>query len=212
MQEYVKFLARFGKVKGSAKAFSSRFSTFKKKFRQIKEHNSNPNRSFNMEVNEFSDISEEEFFADFVGGLKHPSMHMKEASNMFLAADDVKLEASPTVYDVPEEVDWVAKGVVSTPYAQGPCGACWAFSTASTLESLAMINGFKSANESEPLEFSVQQLVDCDEESNQGCGGGWMTDAYKYTRDNGIELKDSYPYQYRKVEMWCKHAENRTFF
>ena len=59
---------------------------------------------------------------------------------------------------MPDYKNWYEEGVVSTPYDQGSCGSCWAFSAAATLESLAKIQGF----DSEVQEYSVQQLMDCD--------------------------------------------------
>jgi len=43
--------------------------------------------------------------------------------------------------------------------------------------------------------FSVQYLLDCDE-NNFGCEGGWMTDSYKWTKDNGIILWEDYSRTY----------------
>jgi C1A family cysteine protease len=74
------------------------------------------------------------------------------------------------------EVNWYEDGFVSRPYDQGSCGGCWAFATASSLESLAMINGLYK----KVPEFSVQQLLDCDK-VNYACDGGWMMDGYAYT-------------------------------
>ena len=53
---------------------------------------------------------------------------------------------------IPDYVNWFEKGVVSTPGDQSMCGSCWAFSTASTMEGLAVLSGkFK-----EPPGFSMQ--------------------------------------------------------
>ena len=52
---------------------------------------------------------------------------------------------------MPDYKNWFEEGMVSSPYDQGACGSCWAFSTAATLESLAMIQGF----DEEVQEYSV---------------------------------------------------------
>lgn len=44
------------------------------------------------------------------------------------------------------------------------------------------------------VNLSPQNLVDCVTE-NDGCGGGYMTNAFSYVRDNGgIDSEEAYPY------------------
>lgn len=43
--------------------------------------------------------------------------------------------------NLPEYKNWFEEGFVTVPYDQGACGACWAFTAASTLEAMAMITG-----------------------------------------------------------------------
>lgn len=71
---------------------------------------------------------------------------------------------------------------------QGSCGSCWAFSSAGALEGqLAKTTG-------ELRDLSPQNLVDCVTE-NDGCGGGYMTNAFTYVANNGgIDSEESYPY------------------
>ena len=40
---------------------------------------------------------------------------------------------------LPKHKSWFDEGLVTRPIDQGSCGACWAFSAASMLESFAMI-------------------------------------------------------------------------
>lgn len=42
---------------------------------------------------------------------------------------------------IPKSIDWYKEGKVTKPTNQGSCGACWAFTAAATLESLAAITG-----------------------------------------------------------------------
>ena len=41
------------------------------------------------------------------------------------------------------------------------------------------------------FKYSVEQLVDCDEQ-NFVCEGGWMYEAYEYVQQNGILLRHDY--------------------
>ncbi len=42
--------------------------------------------------------------------------------------------------EIPQQKDWFAEGVVTIPSNQRACGSCWAFSTAASLEGLAVIS------------------------------------------------------------------------
>lgn len=96
-------------------------------------------------------------------------------------------------------VDWHKEGKMSIPQDQSSCGSCWAFTTAATLESALAIK-----NNAAPQKLSVQYLVDCDT-SNYGCGGGWMLDAYQYTRTNGLIKEEDYKYRYGARKNQCEH-------
>lgn len=89
---------------------------------------------------------------------------------------------------LPDHKNWYEDGFVTQPYYQGICGACWAFSTASVVESLAKISG----TDSELQEYSVQQLIDCDDVDNFACAGGWMYQGLMYVSSNGILKKSDY--------------------
>lgn len=72
--------------------------------------------------------------------------------------------------------------------AQGSCGSCWAFSSAGALE------GQLAKRTGQLINLSPQNLVDCVTE-NDGCGGGYMTNAFRYVQNNGgIDSEEAYPY------------------
>jgi C1A family cysteine protease len=86
--------------------------------------------------------------------------------------------------------DWFHKGACTPVYDQGQCGSCWAFSATETIESYWALAGHKLT------QFSVEQIVDCDNEGqDEGCNGGFPTGAYDYVQSaGGIESLSKYPY------------------
>ena len=89
---------------------------------------------------------------------------------------------------------------------QGSCGGCYAFSAVNALEAAYKINKGGSL-----LSLSEQQLLDCtNKQGNSGCGGGLMTNAYKYLKSNEIVSRDSYPYS--AVQGSCKASKYDGLF
>lgn len=67
---------------------------------------------------------------------------------------------------MPASIDWEQLGYVAPIRNQGACGACWAYSAISALESHNYLVNKKRLN------LSEQQLVDC-VYKRDGCIGGW---------------------------------------
>jgi len=72
---------------------------------------------------------------------------------------------------------------------QGSCGSCWAFAATTAQEAVQAIHSGTS-----PVRLSEQEGVDCCENSS-GCNGGWMDHYWQFSRDNGSQSVDDYPYE-----------------
>jgi len=147
---------------------------------KISRHNAE-NHSWTMGVNQFADLTSDEFKAQFAGCYQTRSYDYSEGFN----------NIQSTV--LPVSVNWTEVGAVTPVKNQGQCGSCWAFSTTGSTESA----WFLSKNQS--VSLSEQQLVDCaGAEGNQGCNGGLMDYGFQYIIDNhGLTTESNYPYTAR---------------
>jgi len=188
--------AEFGKVYADVEEESYRFLQFLSNWEKINQHNQG-NSSWTLGMNQFGDLSEDEFRYE-VHGHSDSCLTMKEPAPTFKwdgSADAIilpaKLNANPT------SIDWTdkdGKSYVTAVKNQGSCGSCWAFSTTGSLESRYAIKHDVTGNDIPTL--SEQELIDCSKaEGNEGCDGGLMDDAFKYVeKAKGLCSETEYPY------------------
>jgi cathepsin L len=159
--------------------FSSRYNTWKTNYMWISDFNSQDDVSFTVAMNEFGDMTNEEF-RKYYTGLKPISVPEQSAQSE-LVLDTV---------GIPTSWDWRSKGVVTGVKNQGQCGSCWSFSATGSME------GAHAQKTGNLVGLSEQNLVDCSgSEGNQGCNGGLMDYAFEYViKNNGIDSEASYPY------------------
>jgi C1A family cysteine protease len=147
---------------------------------KIDAHNEG-NFSWTMDVNQFADLTADEFKAQVVSS----SFRRSAVRNATVGVRGLWSRA-----DLPASVNWTAAGAVTPVKDQAQCGSCWAFSTTGSVESAWFL-----AKGTLPS-VSEQQLVDCSTaEGNQGCNGGLMDYAFEYIiKNKGITTEAAYPY------------------
>jgi len=151
-----------------------RLGIFIDNYIKIQQHN-RKNSGVTLGLNQFADLTTEEFTDLYTGYI--PQQRNGQVANFHLN-------------ELPANVDWREKGAVTPVKNQLACGSCWAFSAVGALEGLYFIN------HGELVSFSEQNLVDC-VTKDHGCQGGWMSHAFEYTAENGIEKSSDYPYTAR---------------
>jgi len=137
--------------------------------------NSTPKkRGFTVALNEFSDLTGQEFKAIYNG---------LNITKSYTLVQEPRITA-------PATQDWRQRGAVTGVKNQGQCGSCWSFSTTGSTEGAYFLATGKLVS------LSEQNLVDCSvPQGNQGCNGGLMDQAFQYIiSNNGIDTEASYPY------------------
>lgn len=138
----------------------------------------NQNLTYTLGINQFADLSQEEFQHKYTGLTKSPSS-TSECSTY--KSSGKKL---------PNSVDWRNKNVVTPVKDQGQCGSCWAFACTETAESVYALQHGNLPT------LSPQELVDC-VKTNYGCQGGMIDNTLSFIIQNGLNEEKDYPYQAR---------------
>lgn len=182
VKEFKLFKDRFSKVYLSEDDLETRFEIFRYNMKAIVEHNSVVNQNFTLGVNQFSDLTAEEFKALYINS-------GYQGANV--GSYGCKTYTSSSSSSNPASLDWRQKGAVTSVKDQGSCGSCWTFSSTGASEGAWAISTGKL------IDLSEQQLVDCAtgvSYGSHGCNGGQMEGADKYLIANGQCTLASYPY------------------
>ncbi|XP_026666039.2 zingipain-2-like [Phoenix dactylifera] len=172
------WMAQYGRVYKDAVEKERRFQIFRDNYKYVESVNRAGDRKYKLGLNQFADMTNEEFKASRLGFKPMPT---ESTRGSFQYAN---------LSDAPDSMNWRTRGAVTPVKNQRSCGCCWAFSSVAAIEAIAQI---KTGN---LVSLSEQQLVDCDtNDGNKGCDGGFMTSAFQYVVDNGgITTEDNYPY------------------
>lgn len=178
-KQFSNFQERFSKRYETFEEMDNRFQIFRSNLRNIILHNLDHTQNFTMGINQFTDLTPQEFKDQYVGGLRAEvgSYGCKSFSSGASGA--------------PSSIDWRSKGAVTSVKDQGQCGSCWTFSSTGAVEGAWAISTGKL------VDLSEQELVDCAtgvSYGSHGCNGGQMEGAFKYIIEHGQCTDASYPY------------------
>ncbi|XP_063703582.1 uncharacterized protein LOC134833251 [Culicoides brevitarsis] len=181
---WLNFKLDYGKLFLSPGKEKQRKDNFLKNYDEIKAHNEAYEKGeslYEMDVNQYTDLSKETFMKRFTGVVvpEHNKGKGKDREH------EVSLRQTP-----PQKMDLRTHAGVGPIKDQNPCGSCWAFSTCASLEYAYWRKTGKV------VDLSEQHLVDC-VYKRDGCQGGWMADAMNFVQTNSIATEDEYPYQKR---------------
>ena len=193
----------------------SRFTIFKNNMELITRHNFDKSNTFNMTINQFSDLTPYEFKDMYIGktysstdygcelfddvylnnnynnNYNSYSYNSYSYSYNYTTLDNSNFNNNNSNESDIETFDWRMYNVVNPVRNQGQCGSCWAFATTANAESVWAIHTGSL------YDLSEQYLVDCatgPEYLNMGCHGGNMDSAFKYMINNKQCNETDYPY------------------
>jgi C1A family cysteine protease len=177
-KQFSNFQDRFSKKYETFEEVESRFQIFRTNLRNIIIHNLDHSQNFTMGINQFTDLTPNEFKAQYVGGFKTTVGGTSCGS------------FSSSASGAPSAIDWRNKGAVTSVKDQGQCGSCWTFSATGAVE------GAWAISKGQLIDLSEEQLVECAglKYGSMGCSGGIMEGAFNYVIEHGQCSDSSYPY------------------
>ncbi|XP_067000330.2 cathepsin O isoform X2 [Anabrus simplex] len=138
----------------------------------------------------FSDLSPDEFLHHHLQPKLHERLHHRHKSH--------KRIEKRAIDSLPLRVDWREKKIVTPIRDQKACGACWAFSTVETVESMSAIKTGVLQS------LSVQEIIDCAGNGNMGCSGGDTCGLLEWLVGNKISIRNDKEYPLMWKTQACK--------
>eukprot|EP01103_Thecamoeba_quadrilineata_P014994 TRINITY_DN4603_c0_g2_i1.p1 TRINITY_DN4603_c0_g2~~TRINITY_DN4603_c0_g2_i1.p1 ORF type:complete len:376 (+),score=72.35 TRINITY_DN4603_c0_g2_i1:74-1201(+) len=168
--------------------YNYREQIFNERLENIKKHNQDGTKSWKKGVNQFSDLTDEEF-RRYLGYNKQWKFSTQPTNQVELTMIEKPLNV------LPDSVDWRDNGIITAVKNQGQCGSCWAFGTVESVESYwALATGRLQ-------DLSIQQILDCTANPDDcggfgGCNGGTAELAFdQLVNQGGLSAEWTYPYK-----------------
>jgi len=187
-KDFAEFQSKFGKTYKSEDERKERLAIFNQNLDKIQRHNSIPNVSWTMGVNQFSDMTDEEFGQKV---LAQGVMIRGRKSATTEGRKDKPLDG------IKDSVDWREhpSNPITPVKNQGSCGSCWAHAAVEQIESYHILKYPDNGT----IDLSVEELTACMPDPGHcggkgGCEGAITPLAYTWVQSYGLTTEKEYPY------------------
>jgi len=199
-QLFVDFAKKYNKNYTDFEEYSYRYTVFQNTLQRIdKLNDGRPHQEAALYgITQYADLTPGEFRTKV---LKHrPSQNVvADTAELSQDAGRRKRSVNSVVTRVqPDRFDWRDQKVVGAVRNQGDCGACWAFSTVETVETMYAIKTGQLP------ELSVQQVIDCAYNGNYGCQGGDTCAALAWMNVTKVHIIPERDYPFTHATGVCK--------
>lgn len=180
----------------------NRYRTFKSNLKFIQEKNK-AQSDYILGPGPLSDMSDEEFYQTFGGA--------QSAVEMSISNNEVELEENDILpnevdQDAPTDpdliVDWRSK--LPREIIRNASGSC--FPTPSVAGLQVMESQIIILKSKPFIKLSLQELIDCEDDSDHGCQGSTIDTPYYYAKKNMISSEEDYPMEGKKLKD-CRRFE-----
>lgn len=162
---------------------SLRRSIFESNKMEMNVHNEDNKSGWDLGLSPFAHLTHEEFRKTLTLKTDRPEVKLLRS-----------VTAKPDISDVPKNVDWRDKGVITPVKNQGMCGSCWAFAATEAIESYHTLKTGKQET------LAPQQMVECTDNPRRCGGAGGCQGATEQlgiesvVKMGGIARNEDYPY------------------
>jgi len=186
---YRKLYATPSEVQWRVKVFSENSELIERKNREYVEYAKRLGRVLSgpmFEINKFADMEYGEFVKKYTGLKFKGEQEISEGNGKIARIDRISTKRltseDPNSKTLRQEPQFEIR--VRNQYT---CGGCWAFTAIASAEKEHFLYT------GQQLDLSQQELIDCSTE-NIGCQGGYLFEAFKYIKLNGVGFASEYPY------------------
>lgn len=167
-----------------------RLKAFRANYEKITAHNAKEGETYTMGLNDFADLTHEEFAARYL------QKAISQDSYSRGSALDSPIMPEENLQQQFDNVDWSSKGCATGIYTQGNnCAAGYAIAAANAVSYALVANQGLQTTQS-----SAQEIIDCSKSrGNSGCNGGYTNNAFDYVYYNNLNTEQFYSYTGRET-------------